>query len=73
MSLVGEYGRNSFLERMARSHPKVMYENVTLSNGYGNLKFFGPTKFLVSMVKMLLPYGLDKHAADRRYPVLVDV
>lgn len=22
---------------------------------------------------MLLPYGLDKHANDRRYPVLVDV
>uniref|UniRef100_A0A914DZS9 Uncharacterized protein n=1 Tax=Acrobeloides nanus TaxID=290746 RepID=A0A914DZS9_9BILA len=62
-SILGEYGRNSALESMIRSHlfPRVLYENVTLSNGH------------VSMVKMLLPYGLDRQAVDKHYPVLVDV
>uniref|UniRef100_A0A914DNK1 Venom dipeptidyl peptidase 4 n=1 Tax=Acrobeloides nanus TaxID=290746 RepID=A0A914DNK1_9BILA len=62
-SILGEYGRNSVLESMTRSHlfPRVLYENVTLSNGH------------VSMVKMLLPYGLDRQAVDKHYPVLVDV
>uniref|UniRef100_A0A7E4ZW03 Dipeptidyl aminopeptidase-like protein 6 n=1 Tax=Panagrellus redivivus TaxID=6233 RepID=A0A7E4ZW03_PANRE len=65
LSNMGEYGRNPYLEKAihyTQVLPRVLYDNVTLRNGYQ------------ARVKMLLPPGLnDIKSYDKRYPVLIDV